>query len=535
MSDSRVGSQFGKYQLVTLLGKGGMGEVYEAYDTDKDRTVALKILADTHAQDERFRARFLRESHAAATVHEPHIIPIHDWGEIDGRLYIDMRLVRGKTLHELATERPLEPTRAVGIIQQISAALDAAHAEGLVHRDVKPQNIIVTSADFAYLVDFGIAEARGDARLTMEGTKVGSLAYMAPERFEEDQSTAAADIYSLACVLYEALTGRTPYPTNSMEQLIASHVSAPPPRASAANPQVTAALDDVIARGMEKEPDDRYGSAGALGRAAQRAIHGVGPQSSAISTSASTMVAPILASTTGTPSQAVTDPTPVGFSATGSMTTTAMNDSSGRQSQVPLLLIGVMAALLLGAVGIVIGLLMSKKDGETTPPWTPSTATVAAPTIPTVPAPDSTATHTVTRTQTAAPAPRIDPNDAALYQLRQIADADRPYVSAGLADVWIPQLSSKRPGTVDDGVVWDNARTLQEFLGLRQRFGAKLLWSGDWSTFSAPNYWVTVAPVTFSSPQGALDWCTAQGFDSWHCLGKLVSTTHPVAGSTATN
>ena len=140
---------------------------------------------------------------------------------------------------------------------------------------LKPQNIIVTPADFAYLVDFGIAEAEGERRLTMEGTKIGSLAYMAPERFTDDQSTAATDTYSLACVLYEALTGDTPFPARSMEQIIAAHVSAPPPRVSAVNPRVPAALDEVIARGMAKEPDDRYGSASALGRAAHRALTGL--------------------------------------------------------------------------------------------------------------------------------------------------------------------------------------------------------------------------------------------------------------------
>ena len=163
-----------------------MGGVYEARDTSKDRTVALKILPEELSRDDGFRTRFQRESRAAAMLEEPHVIPIHDWGEIDGNLYIDMRLVRGQDLHELLQRGPLEPERAVGIIRQIAAALDAAHAQGLIHRDVKPQNILITAVeDFAYLIDFGIAQNRGDTRLTVAGSAIGSFAYMAPERFED--------------------------------------------------------------------------------------------------------------------------------------------------------------------------------------------------------------------------------------------------------------------------------------------------------------------------------------------------------------
>jgi len=270
--ESRVGTTFGKYTVSRLIGRGGMGEVYEAYDTDKGRTVALKILADEYSRDESFRARFQRESRAAAVLQEPHVIPIHDWGEIDGHLYIDMRLVAGQTLADLLAKGPLAPSRAADIIGQIGAALDAAHAEGLVHRDIKPQNIIVTPADFAYLVDFGIAESTGDSRLTSPGTKVGTLNYMAPERFTETAATPAVDIYSLAGVLYEALTGEMPFAGDGLEHLIAAHVTLPPPRPSDANPLVPAAFDDVVARGMAKDPDDRYGTAGGLGRAAARAL-----------------------------------------------------------------------------------------------------------------------------------------------------------------------------------------------------------------------------------------------------------------------
>jgi serine/threonine kinase PknH len=270
--DSRVGTTFGKYNITRLLGKGGGGAVYEAYDTGKRRTVALKILAEEFSTNATFRTRFQRESQAAAILQEPHVIPIHDWGEIDGSLYIDMRLVQGQTLLELIANGPLAPSRAVAIIGQVAAALDAAHAEGLIHRDVKPQNIIVTPADFVYLVDFGIAEGRDDPRLTTAGTRIGTLNYMAPERFRDGVTTPAVDVYSLACVLYESLTADAPFAGDSLEHLVAAHIAMPPPRPSAANPRVPVALDAVVARGMAKHPDDRYGTAGGLAHAAQRAL-----------------------------------------------------------------------------------------------------------------------------------------------------------------------------------------------------------------------------------------------------------------------
>ncbi|PEG34352.1 serine/threonine protein kinase [Mycolicibacterium agri] len=530
--DTRVGQRFGHYELTALLGKGGMGEVYEAYDTDKGRKVALKILPDQYAQDERYRARFLRESHAAAILQEPHVIPIHDWGEIDGNLYIDMRLVQGQTLHELIGKGPLEPDRAVAIVQQIAEALDAAHEEGLIHRDVKPQNIIVTRSDFAYLVDFGIAETHGDVRLTMAGTQIGSFAYMAPERFNDEPSTPASDIYSLACLLYEALTGDLPFPGDSYEHLIAAHVSSPPPKPSEANKRVPAALDAVIARGMAKDPDDRYGTASAFGRAAQRAVRA---SAEVAAPDVNTQMAPWIS-----PLPNSVDP-PAPGRATRTGPTVTLEDAVTRSSSVPILIIGVIAALVLGALGVVIGLLVSDRS---TPDNTPAPTTVTAQPPPTVtvqaPAPSPTAKPTAApppspTARASVPATARPPVDAAVAQLRAIAAQDRYIVKRDGENLWVPQLSSKRPGVFDEGHTWDNSQILQEHLRLRDQYGALLLWSGDWSVFDAPDFWVTIAPFTFPTSDGALQWCRDQGLSNNYCFAKLISTTHPRKGTTALN
>ncbi|MEV6767979.1 serine/threonine-protein kinase [Nocardia sp. NPDC051030] len=273
---SRAGGRFGPYELRSLLGRGGMGEVYEAYDTSKDRVVALKLLPPELAKDPSYQERFRRESQAAARLAEPHIIPIHDWGEIDGQLYIDMRLVRGQDLHSLlGAQGALPPLRAVNIIEQIAAGLDAAHYSGLVHRDVKPANILVTDADFAYLADFGIARAEGDSTITMTGTAVGSYAYMAPERFDDaGPVTGRADIYSLGCVLHECLTGNKPFPAQNMSLLIRAHISEPPPRPSAQRNGIPHALDSVVARALAKDPNGRFLTAGEFARAARAALAG---------------------------------------------------------------------------------------------------------------------------------------------------------------------------------------------------------------------------------------------------------------------
>ncbi|UXA14460.1 serine/threonine protein kinase [Mycobacterium sp. SMC-8] len=272
---SRLGTRFGPYELQSIIGVGGMGEVYRAYDTARERMVAIKLLRPEMAADRSFQERFRRESRVAARLQEPHVIPVHDFGEIDGVLYIDMRLVEGASLKEvLRAEGALPPARAVAILRQVAAALDAAHADGLIHRDIKPENVLLTPDDFAYLVDFGIAHGGGEASVTSTGLVVGSSAYMAPERFSGERGGPASDVYSLACLLYESLTGRAPFEAADVRQVWSAHMFAPPPRPSIMRRGVGRAFDDVIARGMAKQPRDRYATAGELARAAVAAADG---------------------------------------------------------------------------------------------------------------------------------------------------------------------------------------------------------------------------------------------------------------------
>ncbi|MDL5158355.1 serine/threonine-protein kinase [Actinomycetospora termitidis] len=266
---------FGQYEIGELIGQGGMGEVHRAYDTRRNRDVALKLLPESTSKDPAYQRRFRQESYAVAKLREPHVVPIHDYGEIDGRLFIDMRLVDGQPLAQLIADTgPLGAERSVALVNQVADALDAAHGEGLVHRDIKPSNILVTPTDFAYVVDFGLAHAAGNTRswATVSGATLGTLDYMAPERFENKEVDARTDVYALACVLFECLTAAKPFPGSDLPSQMYAHVYLSPRRPSEIVPGIGARLDDVVVRGMAKDPDQRFATAGDLAAAARAAL-----------------------------------------------------------------------------------------------------------------------------------------------------------------------------------------------------------------------------------------------------------------------
>jgi WD40 repeat protein len=263
-----IGADFVGYRIEELIGQGGMGVVYRAYDLRLRRTVALKLIAPELALDERFRERFARETELAMALEHPNVVPIHDAGDADGRLYLAMRLVEGTDLKALLV-RPLEPAGALAICGQVANALDAAHAKGLVHRDVKPSNVLLDANEHVYLADFGLTRRLEDQGLQAgEGRSVGTPAYLAPEQIEGKPVDGRADVYALGCMLFECLTGSVPFRRSSRLATAWAHLEEEPPRPSAERPELPTALDAVIARALAKEPEERYESCRELVQAA---------------------------------------------------------------------------------------------------------------------------------------------------------------------------------------------------------------------------------------------------------------------------
>src|SRR5262245_30846098 len=268
-----IGSQLAGYRLEDEVGRGGMGVVYRATELGLDRPVALKLIAPELAGDAAFRERFLRESRLAASIDHPGILPVYAAGEADGEVYLATRFVAGTDLRALLeAEGPPSPERALPLVEQVADALDAAHQRGLVHRDVKPANVLVDPSDHCYLCDFGLTKRLGEGgAATAVGGIAGTLDYLAPEQIRQGDVDARADQYALACVLYECVDGRPPFRRESEAQTLWGHMQEDPPPLPG-YPE----LDGVLARGLAKEPEERYESCGDLVESGRTAL-GLGP------------------------------------------------------------------------------------------------------------------------------------------------------------------------------------------------------------------------------------------------------------------
>jgi YVTN family beta-propeller protein len=276
-SEAAVGSELAGYRIEALLGRGGMGAVYRAEETRLGRKVAIKVIAPELAEDHRFRERFLRESRIAASLDHPHVIPILQAGEEEGVLFLAMRYVEGTDLGKLLSEEgALQPLRAIDLLEQVAEALDAAHEKGLVHRDVKPSNVLIARSagkEHCYLADFGLTKRTGSlSGVSAPGDVVGTLEYVAPEQITGNEVDARSDLYSLACVLYQCLSGQPPFPRATDVALLWAHVHEEPKRVSEVRPELPGAIDAVLSRALAKEPGRRFETCGELVSAARPAL-----------------------------------------------------------------------------------------------------------------------------------------------------------------------------------------------------------------------------------------------------------------------
>lgn len=582
-----------------------MGEVYLGQHPRLPRRDAIKVLRSDVSADPGYQERFNREADLAAKLWHPHIVGIHDRGKDDDRLWISMDFVDGTDLSQLVRERyphGMPPQHAVEIVKAIASALDYAHGRGLLHRDVKPANILIADIDHSdrriLLADFGVARDMGNADTNLTGTNmtVGTAAYAAPEQLMGRRVDARADQYALAATAYHLLTGSQPFVDSNPAVVIGKHLTAPPPAVSRIRPEL-ALLDGVIARGMAKDPAARFHSCMDFARALERPqpmrpepiapqqftapatalapssppppqaaprrstgrIVGVAVGATAIVVAVALAAffllrpgdgptAPFtLAGTVHLASEATTtDGLPRGYECGGAgefgdvgprtaitveneagtlLGKGAITESTSRRDGCELAF--EVTDVPTGArfyrvqvgrhgessfteaeakSGVAVELGAAQSDGPTS----------------------TTRTTTTTRPQ--------DPEQAALARLQDLADGDRSDVANVLADRWIPQISSKRVGLVAEGRTWTNQAILDEHDRLRAMYpDVKLLWSGDWSTFDGRDFWVTVVGLPFGDPNDALGWCSAQGFDRDHCVAKLVSTSHPIDGSTMFN
>jgi CheY-like chemotaxis protein/tRNA A-37 threonylcarbamoyl transferase component Bud32 len=278
-ADPRLGTEIAGYRIEERIGRGGMGVVYRAQHMNLQRRAAIKIIAPEFADTKGFRSRFIREARIAAALQHPNIVTVYDAGQSGETLYIAMQFIRGSDLGAILREEGrLRPYRAIDVCRQIASALDAAHGMALIHRDVKPGNVLIEGRR-AYLTDFGLTKRAGDEKtnLTQAGELVGTIHYVAPEQIEARDVDARTDVYSLACLLFHCLTGHVPFERETDVAVIYAHLSETPPKLTDVRPELPAGLDAVIAKGLDKSPERRFQSCSDLMSAARVVIDAAGP------------------------------------------------------------------------------------------------------------------------------------------------------------------------------------------------------------------------------------------------------------------
>ncbi len=281
--ENLTGKQFGQYQIVEPLGEGGMAAVYKAYQPSMDRFVAIKVLPAQLAESEEFQARFKREAKILAHLQHPHILPVFDFGEEEGHPYIVMMYVEGGTLAQLIQKQTLSLLEVFRHISQIGSALSYAHGRGLIHRDVKPSNVLIDASGNCLLTDFGLARAEvSDSKLTSSGSVVGTPAYMSPEQGMGKEIDHRSDIYSLGIILYEMLTRRVPFVAETPVAVVFKHVQEPLPPLSSFNVEVPPEVETTLGKALAKNPDERYQTAEEFIRALQKAIPGASSSASIV-------------------------------------------------------------------------------------------------------------------------------------------------------------------------------------------------------------------------------------------------------------
>jgi serine/threonine protein kinase len=446
-ADFLTGAPFAGYVIEGIAGRGGMGVVYRARQVRPSRIVALKVISPALAGDSGFRERFAHESEIAASIEHSNVIPVYEVGEDSGRLFIAMRYVDGTDLGRvIAAEGRVEPRPAVQILAQLTSALDAAHARGLVHRDVKPANVLIareSDLDHVYLTDFGLAKLALSGGQTRTGMFVGTIHYAAPEQFEGGRVDARTDVYAAGCVLYNMLTGSAPFPRDSEAAVMWAHLSAGPPSVREAVPDLPVEFDAVIARAMAKDPDDRYPSAGDLGRDAMAAVDR--QRATVLERSVATGRAAPTAGSPGPPARTEITPSPAEHRGAGDATERTPARPGSRDDGPPT---GApararprawLAAAGAGAVVAIAVIAVAASGAFTTSSTTTSITTTSSPTTPT----STTSSTTATTTSPPAPTTKTFTNAKASLSFAYPASWGPLTLSGTLADFGVESRTSE--------------------------------------------------------------------------------------------